>query len=149
MRKQFEAITNLEERKKFLEAHTEVMKEILKEAVELHDWADGNGDGIVGLRFEEKLYETGDELPCSRHNLDRENEDDMPEWGTPEYEGMFELDGTSSHNPREVYRYLWGGIPFHGSHCYIIKGTHTTNEGDAIDDGESVIANAKVLYRFY
>ena len=56
MRKQFETITNLEEREEFLKEHTEVMKEILKEAVELHDWADGGGDGVVGLRFEEKLY---------------------------------------------------------------------------------------------
>lgn len=149
MKKQVEAILNLDDRYKFFHENPQVFVEILKEAVENHDEYDGNGDSVVGLRFESKLYEVGDELPCSKHNLDRDNEDDMPEWGTPEYEDMFELDGTSSHNPKYVYRYLTDGIPFYGEHCYIIKGDYTTNECDALDDGESVIANAKVLYRFY
>lgn len=149
MKKQFNEITNLEERKEFLEVHTSVMTDVLSEMVELHDWSEGNGDGVIGLRFEEKLYEVGDELPCSKHNLDRESEHDMPEWGAPEYEEMFELDGTSSLHPVRVQRYLSDGIPYYGSHCYIIKGDYTTNEGDALDDDELVIANAKVLYRFY
>ena len=49
---------------------------------------------VIGIRFEDKERLVGEECGNSRHNLDRDHEDDMPEYGTDEYEEMFEFDGT-------------------------------------------------------
>lgn len=96
----------------------------------------------IGIRFEDKLRQAGDICECSKHNIDREDERDFPEYGTPEYDEMFEFDGTSAWN-LETYDDFEG--PFMTDHCYIVAGRRITNRDDGLDDNEIVIEDAKVL----
>mgnify|MGYP001461346458 CR=1 FL=1 len=100
----------------------------------------------LGIRFEDKDREIGEICECSRHNIDREDEREFPEYGTPEYDEMFELDGTSAWN-LETYRDFEGG--FNREHCYIIGGNQIANQDDGLDDNEIVIVNAKVLEKIF
>lgn len=109
----------------------------------------GDGDYIVGVRYENKLREVGEEIDNSRHNLEREDEREMPEYGTEEYEEMFELDGASAYEVDEIISMLENGVGVEGNHMYFIAGTDAVNLDDAIDHGEVVVANAEVVYRFY
>ncbi|MEC5268885.1 hypothetical protein P9G49_07185 [Heyndrickxia coagulans] len=63
----------------------------------------------IGIRFEDKEREIGDVCECSKHNIDREDEREFPEYGTPEYDEMLELDGTSAWN-LETYKDFEGGF---------------------------------------
>lgn len=131
--------------------------EIIKNAEENHE--DGNDIRVIGIRFEELERKVGDICNNSKHNLDRENEDDMPEFGTEEYEEMFELDGTSAFDVDYLVEDLERSARnnpdanmssyYYGKHCYIVGGKYTTNESDAIDYGEVVIESAKVLEVIY
>lgn len=100
----------------------------------------------IGIRFEDKEREVGEICECSRHNIDREDERDFPEYGTEEYEKMFELDGTSAWN-LETFDDFEG--PFNTWHCYIIAGNRITNKDDGLDDNEIVIENAVVLEKIF
>jgi hypothetical protein len=100
----------------------------------------------IGIRFEDKDREIGEICECSRHNVDREDEREFPEYGTPEYDEMLELDGTSAWN-LETYSDYEGG--FGTSHCYIIAGNRITNRDDGLDDNEIVIENAVVLEKLF
>jgi len=112
-------------------------------------WINGDGSYIVGVRFESKNREIGEEIENSRHNLDREDEREMPEYGTEEYEEAFELDGASAYEIDAIVEMLENGVQFDGEHCYFIIGTNETNLDDALDYGEVVVENAKVAYKFY
>lgn len=132
------------------------LKEFYERLVEIEE---EHGDDYVGIRWEEKKREVGEDVGNSRHNLERLNEDDMPEYGTPEYEEMFELDGASSmgiytllddfkrkvrlEGENNMSRY------YMGTHCYVIIGDDYVNESDALDEGEVVVQNAKVLEILY
>lgn len=100
----------------------------------------------VGIRFEDKEREVGEICERSKHNTDREDEREFPEYGTPEYEEMFELDGTSAWNLK-TYEDFEGG--FNAYHCYIIGGHRITNRDDGLDDNEIVIENAIVLEKIF
>lgn len=100
----------------------------------------------IGIRFEDKEREIGEVCENSRHNIDREDEREFPEYGTPEYEEMMELDGTSAWN-LETYDDYKG--PFGTYHCYIIAGNKINNQDDGLDDNEIVIENAVVLEKIF
>lgn len=100
----------------------------------------------IGIRFEDKEREIGEICENSRHNTDREDEREFPEFGTEEYNEMLELDGTSAWN-LETYDDFEGG--FNTYHCYIVAGNRLTNKDDGLDDNEIVIENAKVLERIF
>lgn len=129
--------------------------EVIKSVEENHE----DNAKVIGIRFEDKNRIVGEECNNSRHNLDRDHEDDMPEYGTEEYEDMFELDGTSSFDVEELIKMIETELKrnddrrmigvFNNYHCYIIGGDYVTNENDALDYGETVIANAKVLEVIY
>lgn len=121
----------------------------IKELQEEHCMINGNGFDIVGVRFENKLREIGEEIGNSRHNIDREDERAMPEYDTPEYEEMFELDGASAFEVDEIIDMLENDVGVDGEHCYFIAGTDAVNLDDGIDHGEVVVANAKVIHKFY
>src|SRR5690625_1684810 len=103
------------------------MIEKIRELEEEHCTVNGYGNYIVGVRFENKSIEIGEAIENSRHNLDREDERDMPEYGTEEYEEMFELDGASAYEINAIIEMLEEGVGFEGDHCYFIKGTNATN----------------------
>lgn len=121
----------------------------IKELEQKYCWVNGNGSYTVGVRFEDKDREIGEEIGNSRHNLDREDERDMPEYGTEEYEEMFELDGASAYEIDAIVKMLESGVEFEGEHCYFIIGDNAVNLDDALDHGEVVVENAKVAYKFY
>lgn len=100
----------------------------------------------LGIRFEDKEREIGEICECSRHNIDREDEREFPEYGTDEYWEMPELDGTSAWN-LETYDDFEG--VFNTYHCYIIGGNRITNQDDGLDDNEIVIENAVVLEKIF
>lgn len=121
----------------------------IKKLEQEHCMINGDGNYIVGVRFENKLREIGEEIENSKHNLDREDEREMPEYGTEEYEEMFELDGASAYDIDTIVEMLESGAGFEGEHCYFIAGTNAVNLDDAIDYGEVVVENAEVVHKFY
>jgi hypothetical protein len=103
---------------------------------------------FIGLRFEKKHRELGDVCEKSRHNIDRVDERDFPEYGTQEYSECFVLDGTSSWSLGETggrisekyFKYLE-----EDDRCYVIAGDWITNRDDCLDEGEIVIEDAVVV----
>ncbi len=129
---------------------------MLEKAHEIAEQNEAKYD-FIGLRFEDKEREEGETCETSRHNLDREDEREFPEYGTEEYEEMFELDGTSAwhieydamlgYNDRDMDK---DAESLHNVyHAYIIGGNEITNKDDALDEGEIVIKNAKVIAKLY
>jgi len=120
---------------------------------------DANEDEYVciGIRFEDKVRQIGDICECSKHNTDREDERDFPEFGTDEYSEMATLDGTSSWSLRRSMNYEYpernaekeATECYFQEHCYIIAGRYSTNEDDGLDDGEIVIEDAKVIAQLF
>ena len=102
----------------------------------------------AGIRFDDRLLKVGDKLDNSRHNADREDAREFPEYGTSEYEEMEELDGTCAYNCYHIANLcddmndLKGKVLF--DHCYVIAG-NDWGSNDELDEGEVVIKNAKVL----
>ena len=91
----------------------------------------------VGFRFENLNRKVGDVCGNSKHNPDREDVRDFPEYGTEEYNELPELDGTCA--------YIMGGIDwnfsredyaksckdhFIGDHCYVIASDDAGNNDD-------------------
>ena len=114
----------------------------------LERWEDENDTWYIGIRFEYKERQVGETCECSKHNVDREDERDFPEYGTAEYEEMFELDGTSAWN-LETYEDWYDQGRFGSLHCYIIVGDNITNKDDALDDNEIVIEDAVVYAQVF
>lgn len=102
----------------------------------------------AGIRFDDRPLKIGDKLDNSRHNADREDAREFPEYGTSEYEEMEELDGTCAYNCYHISNLcddtdeLKDAVLF--DHCYVIAGSDWGSNDD-LDDGEVVIENAKVL----
>lgn len=110
----------------------------------------------IGIRFENKQREIGEECEYSRHNPNREDEREFPHYGTERYDGMEDLDGTSAWDLSDIDSVIKWTLPrdydenkeasryFLTEHCYIIasnqKGYH-----DNPDDNEILIKNAKVV----
>ena len=101
---------------------------------------------IVGVRFENKERVIGEICENSKHNTDRDDERQFPEYGTPEFDEMFEFDGASAwstsqsvESDKDVSKY------YTTDHCYLVAGRYTTNHDDGLDDGEIVIEDAEVI----
>lgn len=113
------------------------------------------------LRFENAEREIGEILPQSKHNPDRQDEREFPEFGSQEYDALPMLDGTSgwviadeygTYNPHRYYQAAYqhddDEIAVVTKHCYIIAGDDDVTHDDA-DDGEIVIANAVVIAKIF
>ena len=125
-------------------------KEKIEQAIEKYDEINGNGDYYyVGVRYEDKLRQIGDECEYSKHNAgDRE----FPEYGTVEYDELDDLDGTSAWSAHKyLSNYDLSGDQSqlvsdkfkHVAHAYIVVGQYDNTPSDA-DDGEIVIEDAVV-----
>lgn len=125
-------------------------KELIANAVEKYDEINGNGDYYyVGVRYEDKLRQAGEECDYSKHNAgDRE----FPKYGTVEYDELDDLDGTSAWAARKyLSNYDLSGDQSrlvsdkfkHVAHAYIVVGQYASTPSDA-DDGEIVIEDAVV-----
>ncbi|MEV3018528.1 hypothetical protein ABNB90_15440 [Paenibacillus larvae] len=132
------------------------VKEIYEANVRTPDnWE--TGYEFIGLRFEDKEREIGEICKCSRHNADREDEREFPDYGTDEYWEMEKLDGTSAWDMahENTYEYsAWDAEQedcrrcFLTEHCYVIAGNNVRNHSDA-DYGEIVIEDAVVIAKIF
>lgn len=113
---------------------------------------------VYGLRFEEKERRVGETCENSRNNIDREDERDFPEFGTEEYDEMEEMDGTSAWHPNSILAELKRengdkdmSSFYYSKHAYIIGGQDVGWEqtNGIVDDGETLVQNAQVLYVLY
>ena len=127
----------------------EEIKKIIEEAQE-------RTCGVVGLRYDNRDLQPGDKLEASRDNPGRKDERDFPEYESPEYEELEELDGTSAWElmrnqfrginnsfleeiERIVEEGLWGADY---EHAYIVAGEYA---GVGPDHGECLIKNCEVV----
>ena len=130
----------------------------------------------IGIRFENKPREVGEICENSKHNADRADERDFPEYGTSEYEEMEELGGASAWNidtliidsddietvkkaVSNVYAINRPSCAYNADdddytdqfitkHCYLVGGKYIANTSD-MDDGEVIIEEAEVLAIIY
>ena len=111
----------------------------------------------LALRYENKNRNVDDIITeNSKHNVNREDERDFPEFGTPEYEELEELDGISAWvigHLKNMYRYqLENDVESLGwEHAYIIASDDAGNASDDVilDDGEILLKNAFVLAKLF
>lgn len=128
----------------------EQLNELLKtitanNAEELEDY------WYAGIRFEDKEREVGEVIEDkSKHNIDREDEREFPEFGTDEYENMEELEGVSAWN--------LGSFEFetnkenYAKHCYLIASDDMIVDIDGdleLDENEQVMQNAVVIAKLF
>lgn len=108
---------------------------------------------VVGLRYERKERQIGEECDYSRNNIDREDERDFPEFGTAEYDNAEEMDGTSAWSKEaaikdlESYPQDWDVTRIlDGKRAYIITANNFGWEqlNGIIDEGELVMKDAVV-----
>lgn len=108
---------------------------------------------VIGIRFEDKVREKGEVITdCSRANPDREDAREYPEYGTPEYDDLDELDGVCAYDALDKQTWAYNAIGsltdedvkkvFCHDHCYLIGG-RDYQYGE--DPGEIIIPDAKVL----
>lgn len=114
---------------------------------------------FVGIRFEDKEREVGEIITDkSRHNIEREDEREFPEYGTEEYEEMLELDGVSAWNmvsdinfkPNSLNANRDAKKVYFTKHCYIIASDDAVSGADLeLDHNEIVLKNAKVIAKLF
>ena len=116
--------------------------EELKEILEDLEW-DHNA---VGIRFEEKQYNVGDVIADSKHNADKEDEREFPNFNSEEYAELPELPGVSTWNTTTVNT-VEDALRWH-SHCYIVVGDDRSwcdSIGEhVLDENELVIEHGRV-----
>ena len=115
----------------------------------------------VGLRFEDKEREIGEICENSKHNPDREDPRDFPDFNSKEYENLPEFNGTSawdlsisdmhrtwfddSYMDDDEINYLkYEDDPELSDNCYVIAGNETDNDIHR-DYDEIIIKKAKVV----
>lgn len=114
----------------------------------LAQWEEEDEFYEIGIRFEDKERQVGDVCEYSKHNTDREDEREFPEFGSEEYEDMYEFDGTSAWNLATYED--WADEGRHTSHhCYLIVGNRLTNRDMDLDDNEIVIEDAIVYAKIF
>jgi len=96
----------------------------------------------VGVRFEDLLRKVGDVCDNSRHNSDRDDSRDFPEYTDDAYAAMEVLDGTSSWNWQKN---LCGQYT---QHCYIIASNEIGCHDDP-DDGEILLKSPVIMAKLF
>jgi len=116
----------------------------------------------IGIRFEDKDREVGEECDWSRHNPDREDEREFPVYGSEEYDDLPTLDGTSAWDLSELSDSYYPGYGrprnvdqskdcsryFLANHCYVIAGNRQGSHDDP-DNGEILIKDAVVIAKIF
>ena len=105
----------------------------------------------VGIRFEDKAREVGDVITeSSKHNIDREDEREFPEYGTAEYDEMEDLDGVSAWKIDE-FEFDGSQREYLADHCYLIASNDCTFDDGflMLDEGEVVMDKAVVLAKIF
>lgn len=126
----------------------EALKKAYAVALENEDET-GKYYSYYGIRFEDKVRQIGDICECSRDNRDREDERDFPEYGTPEYEVMPELEGTCAWDADSIQYAIRPDkrgedtVTTFCENVYLIAGKRTCEGGG--DDYEVCIEDAIVI----
>lgn len=135
-----EALSEIERLENKVEETQEInVEEVIEELEDEYNF--------VGIRFEEKEYQEGEVIADSKHNPDREDEREFPDFNSEEYEELEELPGVSTWNKMSYSAKNWKVISKYYSHVYIVVGDNGwTDEVDdcVLDDDELVIENGKV-----
>ena len=72
-------------------------KEMIKKIAEIAA-KNASESNIIGIRFEDKERNIGDIITdCSKSNPNREDEREFPEYGTPDYNALPDLDGVCAY----------------------------------------------------
>ena len=127
------------------------IKERIEEAYDKHK----DKYQYLGLRFEEKDREIGEICEKSKHNPERDDDREYPEYGTDEYEELPEFEGTSAWDLdiSDMHRTWFGEYmeddedscyPEEYNHAYIIAGNEVDNHIDR-DYDEIIIKKAEVI----
>lgn len=123
---------------------------------------------FVGVRYENHTYQVGDTMMPSKHNPDRDDERDFPEYGSMEYDDLPDLPGTSAWHvytsdfdyakdidPSKIYalqkpshKDINDTMSGEALHAYVIAGNHEDTHSDA-DHGEIVIIDPVVIKVLY
>lgn len=101
----------------------------------------------VGLRYEEKEYQVGDIIADSKHNPDREDEREFPDFDSEEYDALPELPGVSTWNTQSDGVKKFENLQRYNSHAYIVVGDRGWFDSigeHVLDDDELVIEDGKV-----
>jgi hypothetical protein len=144
---------------KIKEFTAKIEKAIVKHSINQFIADDYAEYSFYGLRFENKEHEIGEVCENSRHNPDREDEREFPEFGSDEYEEMIELDGTSAWHisedgrfSKDVYTGEWQSeddrLIAVTDHCYIVAGD-VEGSHDSPDQGEILICDAVVIEKLF
>ncbi|GAK02294.1 hypothetical protein JCM19037_520 [Geomicrobium sp. JCM 19037] len=115
---------------------------------------------FIGIRFEDKERQVGEIIEdYSRHNDEREDEREFPDYGTEEYEEMEEFDGVSAwdvvaSDEQYSYRKEQADEPakrgYITNHCYLIASKHVMGDPESIlDHNEIVMIDAKVIAQLF
>ena len=128
------------------------MKELIEKAI-----AENDDHKYLGLRFENKEREIGEICEKSRHNADRDDDRDFPEFNSDEYENLEQFNGTSAwdlsiNNIDRLFKGEWDEwdeeIYFEREHCYVIAGEKVDNHPDR-DYDEIIIEDAKIVAKIF
>ena len=109
-----------------------------------------------GIRFEDKDREIGEICEASKHNPDREDYREFPEFGTSEYDDLEELDGTSCWDLEgDWLASFWSynktpeeKLAIMADHCYVIAGDDSPQFEDR-DPNEILITDAVVIAKIF
>lgn len=121
--------------------------EKIKEVSEKSDYC------YVGFRFENLDRKLGDVCGNSRHNPDREDCRDFPEYGTAEYDEMPELDGTCAYGMSHL-NWIFDAASkdcessFIADHCYVIASDDMGYNDDP-DEGEILLKSPEVIAKIF
>ena len=130
----------------------ETVKETIEDAIKDNE----DDTAVFGLRFDERKIKTGEVLPNSKDNFNRDDARDFPVFGTKEYDELDTLDGTSAYSLpvdddnklteeaiENLNRYVKTKDLFSDTTMSLVMGEESETEGE--DDDEIIIADAKVV----
>lgn len=131
------------------------VKDLVNKTLKIADEYEFDYD-YFGIRFEDKGRDLGDIITdVSRFNNDRDDERDFPDFESDEYDDLPSAEGVSAWSLEEMKstarRYGEETIKsfwYTTKHCYLL-GSNELDYIDGMDDGETILVNAKVLYKFY
>jgi len=105
----------------------------------------------TGIRFEEKVRQVGEIITdFSKHNVDREDIREFPEFGTEEYEEMKALEGVSAWHLD--YFEFDADQKRYASHCYLLASDNAIVDIDGdleLDENELVMQDAEIIAQLF
>lgn len=102
---------------------------------------ESNEYSYMGVRFDSREMKVGDLVGNSKDNFNRDDSRDFPEYGSPEYDDLDELNGACCYDC-EVWEEMINIEKSYIEHVYVIAGNET-EYGE--DRGELIIPRAKVI----